>query len=141
MGFLEKLQFKFWDAKGMVNSFINEWEPQNCKNEKAYEKSLYSFLHEKFQDIQITKQFSRGRIKADIVVGDKVILELKNNLNTTAKYQRLIGQLSEYKEWEGHIIILLTGTTDPNLKKQLINFLEKEGLKDDFDYKVSIVEK
>ena len=131
MGLLERLRFNFWDPVSMIISLIEEWKPTKCKTEKAYEKSLYSFLHKKLEDIQITRQYARGRIRADLVVGDKVIIELKNNLNSTTKYQRLIGQISEYKEWEGHIIILLTGETDPNLKKQLKMYFDREGLNDD----------
>lgn len=61
-----------------------------------------------------------------MLVGDKVIVEIKNNFNTTTKYQRLIGQIKEYKEWEGEIIIVLTGKTDPNLRKELKNYADKE---------------
>jgi len=87
---------------------------------------LYSFLHKRLEDIQITKQYARGRIRADLLVGDKVIVEIKNNFNTTTKHQRLIGQITEYKEWEGEIIIVLMGKTDPNLRKELENYAEKE---------------
>jgi hypothetical protein len=132
MGLLERIRFNFWDPAGMVVSLIQKWKPTKCGTEKAYETALYSFLHRKLEDIQITRQYARGRIRADLVVGDKVIIELKNDLNSTAKYQRLIGQLSEYKEWEGHIIILLTGQTDPNLRKQLRKYVEKEDVNDDY---------
>ena len=97
MAFLEKLRFNLWDGKEMVERLVDEWKPRRCATEKDYEKSLYKFLHEKFEEIQITKQYARGRIRADIVVGDKIIVELKNNLNTTNKYQRLLGQLAQYK--------------------------------------------
>ncbi len=126
MGFFEKLEFYFWDATGMVEDIVKDWKPVNCTTEKAYEKSLYAFFHKRLEDIQITKQYAKGRIHADLVVGDRVIIELKNNLNTTAKYQRLIGQLSEYKEWEGEIVLILTGETDPNIRKQLNKYIEKE---------------
>ena len=68
-------------------------------------------------------------------------VELKNNLNTTAKYQRLIGQISEYKEWEGQILVLLIGETDPNLRKQLKKYIANEGLNDHlWDEKVIIID-
>lgn len=80
-------------------------------------------MHDKLDDIQVTKQYAKGRIRADIVVGDKVIIELKNNLDSTGKYQRLIGQLNEYKAWDGDTIIVLCGKTDKNLRKELDRFL------------------
>lgn len=131
MKFTDKLRFHVWDSIKVVTDLINEWQPQNCKIEKDYEKSLYNFLHNKLEDIQITKQYAKSRIRADLMIGDKVIVELKYNLDTTAKYQRLIGQLSEYKEWDGRVIILLTGETDRNLRKQLDEYLKKEGLAED----------
>ena len=131
MGFLQKIRFNFFDAGGMIRSLIEEWRPRKCKAEREYEKSLYMFLHKRLEDIQITKQYARGRIRADLVVGDKVIVELKNNLNTTAKYQKLIGQITEYKKWDGQIIIVLTGDTDLNLHKELTKYIEKDN--DDLD--------
>ena len=49
------------------------------------------------------------------------------------KYQRLIGQIAEYKDWAGNVIILLVGKTEPNLRKQLDKYLCDEGLSDDFE--------
>ncbi len=68
----------------------------------------------------MTKQYARGRIRADIVVHDNVIIEMKNNLDTTGKLQRLVGQLETYKKWDGYIIILLCGNTEPNIRKELV---------------------
>ena len=140
MVWLEKLQFG-WDAPGMVRGLLTEWDPEGCETEKDYEKSLYQFLHSKLEDIQVTRQYSRGRIRADLAVGDKVLVELKRNLQKTAQYHRLVGQLSDYKQWGGKIFIVLCGETDPNLGKELRKFIQSEfrsGLDDDLP---EIVEK
>ncbi len=137
MGWFQKLRFKFFDPDEMVAAAISQWKPRGCDTEKEYETSLYGFLHKKFPDIQVTKQFARGRIRADIVVGDEIIIELKNNLNATAKYQRLMGQLQAYEEWGGKILVILTGDTDPNLRKQLEEYAEEQ--KDDLDEERIIV--
>ena len=128
MSILDQFQFHVWDGTGMIAKLVEEWKPGDCSTEKQYEKSLYEFLHERLEDIQITKQFARGRVRADIVVGDKVIIELKNNLDTTGKFQRLVGQIADYKNWEGETIIVLCGATDSNLRKELDRYLEDEGL-------------
>lgn len=146
MGFLDKLKFQAWDNVGAVVSLITKWQPKKCKTEKDYELSLYEYLHEQFGDLQVTKQFAHGRVRADLCVDGKVIVELKNNLDTTAKYQRLVGQIAEYKNWDGRVVILLTGKTDTNLRKQLESFLSKEGLTGGFtlmdtDAKVTVVQK
>ena len=94
-------------------------EPGTLKTEAQYEKSLYDFLHDNLESIQVTKQYARGRIRADIVVNDDVIVEMKNNLDTTGKMQRLVGQLETYKKWDGSIIVLVCGTIESNLRKEL----------------------
>lgn len=128
MGLLDKLKFQAWDDVAAVVSLIHKWKPDRCKTEKDYERSLYDYLHQQFGDLQVTKQHAQGRIRADLCVAGKVIVELKNDLDTTGKYQRLVGQLAEYKQWDGRVVVLLTGTTDPNLRKQLDRYLSDEGL-------------
>jgi hypothetical protein len=146
MGILDKAKWG-WDKIGVMTSLLEKWRPRNCETEKDYENSLYLFLHRELEDHQITKQPAQGRFHADLVIDDKLIIELKHNLNTTAKYQRLIGQVEEYKNWDGQVILLLIGETDPNLKKQLTSYLKKAGLRDalvPFDFtgdKVTVVEK
>jgi hypothetical protein len=94
---------------------------------------MYEFLHGQLEEVQVSKQFVRGRIRADIVVGDTIIIELKNNLDTTTKYQRLVGQLVEYESWKGPVFVVLYGKTDPNLRKQLKRHIdEKTDYFDDF---------
>ncbi len=61
------------------------------------------------------------------MIDERLIIEIKYNLNTTAKYLSLLGQLAEYKKWGGRIILLLVGNTEPDLKELLISYLEKEG--------------
>lgn len=109
-----------------VKKAIEKWSPRKCKSEKDFENSLYTHLHKSFDDVQITKQYSVGRTRADLNVGDKVIIEMKKDLKTTAQYDRLIGQIEEYRKWKGRTVILLLGETDPNLKKRLIKHSEKD---------------
>ncbi|HEY6195520.1 MAG TPA: hypothetical protein VI504_10795 [Candidatus Eisenbacteria bacterium] len=141
MGLLDKLKFQLWDDVGAVVDLIAKWRPRKCETEKDFEKSLYAYLHEAFEDTQITKQFAQGRMRADLMVGGKVIIELKHNLDSTAKLQRLIGQLSQYDSWKGRVIVLLTGETEPNLLKELKQFIRKQGWDDLDGEKVTITQK
>ena len=100
MGFFDKLKFDLWSDSSAVQDLIEKWKPRGCKTEKDFELSLYKFLHDELGDTQITKQYARGRIRADLVVADKVIIELKFNLDSTGKFQRLVGQLTAYGEWD-----------------------------------------
>ena len=125
MAFLDKLKFNLWDSPTTVIDLIDRWKPRGCKTEKDYELSLYEFLHKELGETQITKQYAHGRVRADLVVAAKVIIELKTNLDSTGKFQRLIGQMSAYEEWDGKVVILLTGKTDENLLKELKSQMKK----------------
>ncbi len=108
MGLLERVKFAAWDNAGAVVDLIKKWVPGKCNTEKDHENSLYTYLHSELGSVQITKQFGHGRIKADLAVGEKVLLELKHNLDSTAKLQRLIGQPEGYRELDRTVVVLLT---------------------------------
>ena len=97
-------------------SYSFETDSKRCKTEKDYEKSLVTHLRTELPGISVTPQYARGRIKADLLVGEKVIVEIKKDMKSTGNCQRLVGQLSEYAGWEGRVVILLVGETDPDLK-------------------------
>lgn len=123
----DALKWYLGDKSRFCISKINKWHPRKCKTEKDYEKSLYGYLHKTLpKSVQVTSQHGKGRIHADIVVGDTVLIELKHNLNTTSKLQRLMGQLIGYKEWKKEILVLLIGKTEPNIRKELNRFIKKE---------------
>ena len=116
---MSKLSFNF-NPIGKVEEIIKKWKPKKCKTEKDYELSLFKFLEKELPGIDIVRQFGIGRLKVDIAVGKKVFIEIKNNLNSTSKLQRLIGQLALYeKEDIENLIILICGQTDKNLLRQL----------------------
>lgn len=129
MGILSKIGFNL-NPVGTVMDIINKWKPGKCKTEKDYEKSLYNFLEKQLPDIEIVKQFGIGRTKVDIAVARKVFIEIKYNLNSTSKLQRLIGQLSLYKkEKDEDLIILLCGDFDKNMMMQLEREVEEQNRK------------
>ena len=129
MGEIDKLKFRYWDDVGAIVDVIKKWRPRGCKTEKDYENSLSSKLRENFPGFQITKQYAKGRIRADLLIDDKVIVEIKHNLYSTAEYLRLIGQLIVYNhDWPGRVLLLLTGKPDPSLVKDLERIIKKEGL-------------
>ena len=129
MGVLSKIGFKL-NPVGTVMDIINRWKPGKYKTEKDYEKSLYNFLEKQLPDIEIVKQFGIGRTKVDIAVARRVFIEIKYNLNSTSKLQRLIGQLSLYKkEKDEDLIILLCGDFDKNMMMQLEREVEEQNRK------------
>ncbi len=116
----------FWSPKNTVSRLIKEWNPEGCASERECEDSLYLFLHARLDDKQIIRQYGKGRARVDLMVDDKVMVELKYALTSTSEYQRLVGQLVEYKDWHKDILVVLVGETEPSLLKQLQRVLEKE---------------
>ena len=125
MAFMDKVWFSYNEVI-FVTELLEKWAPVNCKREKDFEVSLFSFLHERLPNFQITKQFGIGRTKADLVLEKRLAVEMKHNLDTTGKYQRLVGQLMDYNDWNGCVIVVLTGRNDQELVKRLRDFAEKQ---------------
>ena len=116
----DALKFKLWDPASAVQGLIERWVPAaGCVAERDFESSLYDFLHAELSDVQVTKKWQHGRVEADIVVADKVVIELKTDLRSMAEYQRLVGQLHSYKERGMAVFVVLTGQTDVNIRKEL----------------------
>lgn len=126
MDIIRKAMFLI-DPISEVKKAIDAWFPEMCESEADYENSLYEFLHEHFDDVQITRQYGIGRSRADLNVGNKVLVEIKKDLKIKTHYDRLIGQLGDYMKWTGATIILLVGTADPNLKKELVQHAKVRG--------------
>ena len=64
-------------------------------------------------------------MKSDIVVDDHVLIELKAGLNSTAKLQRLLGQIELYESnWKGEVIVVICGDADRDLLKTLRKKIE-----------------
>lgn len=128
---LTRFLYKFWDGSGLVTKAINSWSPEPVKYEKDYEASLYAHLECNLSGLEITTQYAIGRSKADIVIERKCIIEIKLNFTKTAEYQRLIGQISNYKHWGEFIIVVLIGDIDKQLVKDLRKHAENLGLDGD----------
>jgi hypothetical protein len=139
MQLLDLMAYEF-DAPSAIRKALDRWAPSKLETEKQYEGSLYAFLHKEFDSpsINISIQFGAGRNKADIRIGDSATIELEKDLNSAAQYERLVGQIEQYRKWKGKIFIVLVGKSKPNLTKKLI----QEGKGDDFsDEKFIVIEK
>ena len=103
-----------------IEELIGEWNPGALPLERDYEKSLLEFLRSRLRHVKITRQYGTARVKCDLAVGKDVLLELKTNLTTTHKLQRLLGQIQLYtRELDKPVIVLLLGRTEDDLFKDL----------------------
>jgi len=97
-----------------VLSEIASWRPRNCVRELDYRNSLYKKLEDAFRTPP-TKEYGHARARADIAFDKKIAIELKLDLNTPPKLQRLVGQLDDYSDAFGSTIVVLVGSTDRGL--------------------------
>jgi len=104
-----------------VLELINEWKPEPAKLEADYERSLHRFLKSKLRFAKITRQYGAARVKCDLAVDNKAMIEMKAGFRSTSKLQRLIGQVELYRsEWRGKpIFIVLLGETEEDLLHDL----------------------
>ncbi len=144
MGVMDKLKFHVWDNVGAIVDVVKKWKPRDCTSEKDYENSLLRKLKKHFPGLEIVQQYECAGVRGDILVGDKVLIEIKTDLKSTTM---LMGQLMRYKQkWRGRILVLLTGNTKPSILKELEEFVDREGLGSgllavDWEGKVTIFKK
>lgn len=115
MAVLDEIKFKWWSNVDATISLIDRWKPRGCETEKDFERSLCAHLKRNLPNIKIVSQYAVGRARADLVIGEAVIVEIKTDLQSTSECNRLIGQLNGYADWDGRVIVLLTGKTDNDL--------------------------
>ena len=127
----------FWSALAYarnptkkVTRLVKSWKPRKCTTEKHFQKSLDSYLAEELPDLKIVMESGSSRIRADIEIEKDVIIELKVDLNTTAKLQRLLGQIQLYKkEFDGRdIILVLAGKADRNMFEDLEEAIDSDDI-------------
>ena len=97
------------------------WRPQQSDYEDEYQASLHRFIRRKMpgsnpqreRPIGSPKDGSAGR--ADIVVADSVLIEMKRGVNTSTA-QKALGQITMYMQgWtQGPIILLLCDAASDN---------------------------
>jgi len=105
---------------------IESWRPRGCKTEKDYERSLVKQLEQELVNQTITPQYGSGRTVVDIMVQNKVPIELKKDLTSPAALQRTIGQLEGYLEMYDGIILVLCGDASSDLIKGLEQYKKKK---------------
>ncbi len=125
-----------------VLKLIDSWHPRKCETEKDFERSLHKHLEKNLQNSNVIKQYAAGRVKGDIVVEDKILIEIKDCLQSTGQLQRLLGQLDIYNtQWKGQVIVVICGGSQRDLVKHLSEKVEslKPGFLDFEDQKTYLV--
>ena len=103
-----------------VMKLIDAWRPRSCETEKDFERSLHKHLEKNLPDVDVQKQYASGRVKGDICVDHKVLIELKDGLKSTGQLQRLMGQLDLYaSQWKEKVVVVICGDSQRDLVKAL----------------------
>ena len=114
-----------------VIKLIDDWRPRKCETEKDYERSLHKHLEKNLEKSDVIMQYAAGRVKGDIVVDGKILIEIKDSLKSTGQLQRLLGQLEIYAtQWKGTVIVVICGDSQRDLVKvvnQKVEALKPEG--------------
>jgi len=111
---------------------INSWRPRGCTKETEYRDSLYTKLQDAFR-IPPTKEFGHGMYDADIAFERKLAIELKKDLNSPTKLQRLKGQIEDMSKTFTNSIVVLVGETRKDLLKDLRDTASR--------YSITVIEK
>ncbi len=106
---------------------LKAWRPDwSAKNEKEHESHLLNWLVGQFRDVPIVAQYGIAKGKADIVIEDRYVIELKLGFGSrsVAEFDRCIGQLERYKQkWvkveRGPVYLVVVGDSDPEFRDLL----------------------
>ena len=124
--FLRNLCFDLMGPVESVCDLISEWKPIDTSSETKIEESLHAHLAKRLKRHDVRRQFRHDRVTADILINEKLAIEIKLNLTKTAEFRRLIGQLDCYANWCVRMIVLLVGEVDIDLKRRLEERLQKD---------------
>jgi len=116
----------FSSDKSFVNDLITKWQTHSFSlNEKEQEQSLYTWLKQNLPGVPITTQYGIAKGKADIVVQDEHVIELKLAFgDDIAEFDRCIGQMERYRlKWvdldRGPVYLVVVGELEPEFRDML----------------------
>lgn len=117
----------------VVRRLLNEWQPTSYSlTEKEQEQSLLAFLRGKLPDVPIIPQYGIAKGKADLVIQDEHVVELKLGFteDSVAEFDRCLGQLWRYKEkWvnkdRGRVWLIVVGHSEAEFRDLLKTWFEQ----------------
>ncbi len=117
----------FSTPEAYLDRLLKEWAPQSFDlNEKQQEKDLLVWLRRKLPDVPILAQYGIAKGKADIVIQDAHVIELKIGFDEAdvSEFDRCIGQLERYRrKWvqqkRGHLYLVVVGESDTEFRELL----------------------
>lgn len=116
-----------------VLRLLQEWQPSSYTlTEKAQELNLYTWLRKCLPDVPILVQYGIAKGKADIVIQDSFVIELKLGFSAAkvVEFDRCVGQLERYRQkWvekkRGPVYLVIVGDCDAEFRGMLHNWFEE----------------
>lgn len=112
--------------RSFICDLIKKWQPHSFKlNEKEHELSLYSWLKQNLPAVPIITQYGIAKGKADIVIQDEHVIELKLPFaDDIAEFDRCIGQMERYRlKWvdldRGPVYLVIVGELEAEFRNML----------------------
>ena len=116
---MNEWKFKYWGAPGNIQQMFEDWSPLKGDNEIHYKKELYKYFRKKFRKANIQKEFEQGKIRADFIIDNEIVVKVLYNLQKTSDYQKAMSKILDYRGWLGKVVIVLLGKTEPKLSMNL----------------------
>jgi len=122
--------------EGIID-FIKEWNPQKFSNERDYQKNLYEYLSDLQDKGEIREERrilrERGVNRADIVIDDRIAIEIKKDLKHQPSVDRCVAQIKRMKNEYNFVIVVIVGENNSRqhitlLKHELREFLQDDGI-------------
>jgi len=117
----------FFMSVANVIGEIESWRPRGCARETDYRDSLYRKLEDAFRTPP-TKEYGHGRVRADIAFERKIGIEIKKDLDTPTKLQRLKGQIQDMAKTFDNSIVVVVGEAPRDLLKDLRDTAHEYGV-------------
>lgn len=119
------------DDESCVDRLLGSWRPGPAdRTEKQQEDLLHDYLRQRLPDVPMICQYGIAKGRADIVIEDKHLIELKLGLTEVAEFQRCMGQLEIYRQkWQkkerGPIYLIIVGDSDSEFRDLLHTWFEE----------------
>ncbi|MDX6767538.1 MAG: hypothetical protein SFU85_12200 [Candidatus Methylacidiphilales bacterium] len=130
------------DDNQCIERLLKKWKPSVFGlSEKQYEQELQSWLQVQLLDVPIVAQYGIAKGKADLVIQDSHVIELKLAFesDSVAEFDRCIGQMERYKQkWVnkdvGPVYLVVVGESDTEFRNLLHTWFKEvnDKLTDEF---------
>ncbi len=115
----------------LLNAILANWQPKAFDlDEKDHEGDMFATLRRALPDVPMTTQHGLAKGRADIVIEDSHVIEVKLGLTDVLEFDRCIGQMERYyqrwvKKDRGPFHLVVVGESDPDLRDMLHVWFEE----------------